>query len=61
VPATFLLGGIEIRMAPWLVLTPNGVVTLYDRGDDGIRPRPDIHLRLTAFLDFEGAVTVYPW
>ena len=60
VPATLLLGGVELRMAPWLSLTPNGVVTVYDQGDDGVRPRTDIHLRLTVFLDLEGAVTVHP-
>jgi hypothetical protein len=61
VPATLLLGGVELRVAPWLVLTPNGVVTVYDESDQGVRPRTDVHLRLTAFLDLEGAVTVYPW
>ena len=60
VPATLLLGGVELRLAAWLKLTPNTVVTIYDQGDDGVRPRTDIHLRLTVFLDFEGAVTVYP-
>jgi hypothetical protein len=58
-PATLLLGGIELRVTPWLVLTPNSVVTIYDVDDQGIRPRTDVHLRLTVYLDLEGAVTVY--
>jgi hypothetical protein len=59
-PATLLLGGVEIRIASWLVLTPNGVVTMYDLNDQGVRPRTDVHLRLTVFLDLEPGVPIYP-
>ena len=38
---------------PRLPLTPNVVVTAYDRNDAGVRPRTDTYLRLTLFVDFE--------
>ena len=51
--ATMFIGGAEFRISPHLVVTPNAVVTTYDRNDEGIRPETDIHLRLTLFLNFE--------
>ena len=51
--ATFFLGGVEFRLSPHLRLTPNTIVTTYDRNDEGVQPRTDFHLRLTFFLDFE--------
>jgi hypothetical protein len=51
--ATLFMGGIEFAPAPHFVITPNVVVTSYDRNDEGIRPQSDIHLRLTLFINFE--------
>jgi hypothetical protein len=51
--ASTLFAGAEFRLRPRATLTPNVVFTRYDRGDDGERPRSDLHLRLTLFLDFE--------
>ena len=51
--ATTLFTGAEFRLRPHVTLTPNVVFTRYDRNDDGVRPRSDLHLRLTLFLDFE--------
>ena len=51
--ATFFVAGVEFRVTPHLIITPNAVVTTYDRNDQGIRPRTDFHLRLTFFLDLE--------
>lgn len=52
-PATFFIGALECRVRPYLRVTPNVVVTTYDRNDQGVRPRSDVYLRLTLFLDFE--------
>jgi len=52
-PATLILGGLEARVARHLRLTPNVVVVTYDRNDEGVRPRTDVYLRLTLFLDLE--------
>jgi hypothetical protein len=52
-PATFFVGGLEGRITPHFIVTPNVVVTTYDRDDQGTRPRTDVHLRLTLFLDLE--------
>lgn len=51
--ATTLFTGVEFRLKDYLRLTPNVVYTRYDENDQGDRPRSDLHLRLTLFLDFE--------
>lgn len=51
--ATMFIGGIEFQLNPHFSITPNTVVTLYDHNDEGIRPKTDVYLRLTFFLDFE--------
>lgn len=52
-PATMLYAGVEFGLNDHVSLTPNLVVTHYDRNDEGIRPETDIYLRLTAFVNFE--------
>lgn len=52
-PATMLFGGVEFRVGDAVRVTPNVVLTRYDRNDQGIRPRSDLYFRLTLFLDFE--------
>jgi hypothetical protein len=51
--ATLLFAGVEFRLNPQLLITPNVVHTRYDRNADGVRPEDDLHLRLTLFLNFE--------
>jgi hypothetical protein len=51
--ATIFIGGVELRITPYLRITPNTVVTFYDKNDQGIRPITDLHLRLNVFIDFE--------
>jgi hypothetical protein len=51
--ATLFVGALELRVSKSLVVTPNTVITAYDRDDQGLRPRTDVHLRLTLFLDLE--------
>ena len=51
--ATMLIAGIEYQATPHLSFTPNTVITRYDRNDQGIRPKTDVYLRLTLFIDFE--------
>ena len=51
--ATMFFVGVEFRARPHLSLTPNVVVTTYDRDDQGVRPETDIYLRLTLFINFE--------
>ena len=51
--ATTLFTGLDFRLLDYLRLTPNVVYTRYDENDQGVRPRSDLHLRLTLFLDFE--------
>lgn len=51
--ATFFLGGVEFPLTPHLRMTPNTIVTTYDRNDEGVRPRTDFHLRLTFFFNFD--------
>lgn len=51
--ATTLFAGVECRLRPFLRLAPNFVLTRYIRNDHGDRPRSDLHLRMTLFLDFE--------
>ncbi len=38
---------------PHLNITPNTVVTTYDLNDEGVRPRTDVYLRPTFFLNLE--------
>jgi hypothetical protein len=52
-PATTLFAGVEFQPSPHLFVTPNAVVTYYDRNDEGVRPETDLHLRLTLFINFE--------
>jgi hypothetical protein len=52
-PATMFFGGVEFRLSETFRLTPDVVLTRYDHNDAGVRPRADLHLRLTLFLDFE--------
>ncbi len=51
--ATFFLGAVEFRLTPKFMMTPNVLVTTYDRNDEGIRPKNDVYLRLTFFLNLE--------
>jgi hypothetical protein len=51
--ATMMFMGVEFRLNHHVALTPNAVVTTYDRNDQGVRPSTDVHLRLTLFIDFE--------
>jgi hypothetical protein len=55
--ATTFLGGVAFQLLPHVSLTPNTVVTAYDRSDQGDQPRTDprtdIYLRLTLFIDYE--------
>jgi hypothetical protein len=51
--ATIYFAGLEFRLHPHFTLTPNAVVTTYDRNDQGMRPETDVYLRLTAFVNFE--------
>lgn len=52
-PATMVYAGIEFTLGEHLSLTPNVIVTAYDRNDEGVRPETDVYLRLTAFVNFE--------
>jgi hypothetical protein len=52
-PATMFIAGLEFQASPHFFITPNTVVTYYDRNDEGVRPRTDFYLRLTLFIDFE--------
>ena len=47
------LGGVEFRLTQHLLITPNAVITYFDRNDQGIRPETDLHLRVRLFLDLE--------
>lgn len=51
--ATMFFGGLEFRPREHVTLSPNVVVTYYDRNDEGDRPETDFYLRLTLFLNFE--------
>jgi len=51
--ATTFFGGVEFQASPHFFITPNTVLTYYDRNDEGIRPKTDFHLRLTLFINFE--------
>jgi len=52
-PATMFVGGAEFRAHPLLTITPNTVVIVYDRNDEGRRLTTDLLLRLTFFLNLE--------
>ena len=52
-PATMFIGGLEFQASPHVFITPNTVLTWYDRNDEGIRPNTDFHLRLTLLINFE--------
>jgi hypothetical protein len=52
-PATMFYTGIEMALTEHVSLTPNVIVTSYDRADDGSRPETDLYVRLTAFVNFE--------
>ena len=51
--ATMMFAAVEVRLHPQVVVTPNAVITRYDRNAEGLRPETDVHLRLTLFVDFE--------
>jgi len=51
--ATMIFAGVEYRVHPRFSLTPNVVVTAYDRNDEGTRPETDVYIRLTLFAHFE--------
>ncbi|MBT8048431.1 MAG: hypothetical protein HKN57_10030 [Xanthomonadales bacterium] len=51
--ATTLIGGVEFQATPHIFITPNTVVTYYDRNKEGLRPKTDVYVRLTLFIDFE--------
>jgi hypothetical protein len=51
--ATMFFGGVEFHLRPHWSLIPNTVVTIYDRDDQGVRPRTDVYLRLTLYVNFE--------
>ena len=51
--AITFFGGVEFEAAPHFFITPNTVLTYYDRNDEGIRPKTDFYLRLTLFINFE--------
>ncbi len=51
--ATMFYAGVEFFLGDHVSVTPNLVVTAYDRNDQGIRPETDVYLRLTAFVNFE--------
>ena len=52
-PAMMFLAGLEYRVNDVFRFTPNLILTVYDRADDGTRPNDDLHLRVTFFLDLE--------
>lgn len=52
-PATLFYTGIEIAFGDHFALTPNLVITSYDRNDEGVRPETDVYIRLSAFINFE--------
>jgi hypothetical protein len=51
--ATMFLVGYECKVTKHFRVTPNTVITAYDRNDEGEVPKTDVHLRLTLFLDLE--------
>jgi hypothetical protein len=51
--ATMWVGAVEFQATPHFAITPNVILTHYDRNDEGIRPKKDLYLRLTLFINFE--------
>jgi len=51
--ATMFIGGVEFMVSPNFSVTPNAVVNFSERNPAGVRPRTDIYVRLTLFLNFE--------
>jgi hypothetical protein len=51
--ATMILAGLEYRFSPVFRVTPNVIRTTYGVNSNGVRPKDDLHLRLTFFLDLE--------
>ncbi len=51
--ATMWIGAVEFQATPHFAITPNVILTHYDRNDEGIRPKKDLYLRLTLFINFE--------
>jgi hypothetical protein len=51
--ATLFLLGAEYRADERVRITPNVVLIKYDRSEGGVRPKTDVSLRLTVFVDFE--------
>lgn len=52
-PATTFFAGAEFQVSPHFFITPNTVMTRYDHNDEGVRPKTDLYLRLTLFVNFE--------
>ncbi len=52
-PATLWLAGVEFRHGAHFRWTPNVIYIRYGENDAGEIPKSDLHLRLTAFIDFE--------
>jgi hypothetical protein len=52
-PATLWLAGVELRHGKHFRWTPNVIYIRYGENDAGEVPKSDLHLRLTAFIDFE--------
>src|SRR5699024_2171839 len=51
-PATFIVGGIDIRLYESLFLQPNLEAVLYGEDESGLRPQSDILPRLTVVFSF---------
>ncbi len=51
--ATMWVGGVEFQATPHFSITPNVILTHYARNDEGVRPKKDLYLRLTLFVNFE--------
>ena len=51
--ATLFVAGVEWAATDHVFLTPNVVYNRYGSDPEGARPDPDLHLRLTLFVDFE--------
>ena len=52
-PAPRGLAGLEFRHGEHFRWTPNVIYIRYGENDQGEVPKSDLHLRLTAFIDFE--------
>ncbi len=51
--ATNVVAGVEYRLSNQIFMTPNVVWTHYGVNPQGVRPKHDLHLRLTFFFNFE--------